>query len=56
VPGIANQSPMNIARQLYLFATGERAGAWAPLMKGVVEKLNAEDIVNISAYVASLDP
>jgi cytochrome c553 len=56
VPGIANQSPMNIARQLYLFATGERAGAWAPLMKGVVDKLNNEDIVNISAYVASLDP
>jgi len=47
---------MNIARQLYLFQTGERAGAWAPLMKAVVEKLNAEDIVNISAYVASLDP
>jgi cytochrome c553 len=56
VPGIANQSPMNIARQLYLFQTGERAGAWAPLMKPVVEKLNAEDIVNISAYVASLEP
>jgi cytochrome c553 len=56
VPGIANQSPMNIARQLHLFATGERAGVWSPLMKGVVEKLNAEDIVNISAYVASLEP
>jgi cytochrome c553 len=56
VPGIANQSPMNIARQLYLFANGERAGVWAPLMKGVVEKLTPEDIVNISAYVASLEP
>jgi cytochrome c553 len=56
VPGIANQSPMNIARQLYLFQTGERAGAWAPLMKPVVDKLNAEDIVNIAAYVASLEP
>jgi cytochrome c553 len=56
VPSIANQSPMNIARQLYLFANGDRGGAWAPLMKGVVEKLTNEDIVNISAYVASLDP
>ena len=37
-------------------ATGERAGTWAPLMKGVVDKLNPEDIVNISAYVASLEP
>ena len=56
VPGIAGQSPMNIARQIYLMQTGERAGAWAPLMKAVVEKLSAEDIVNISAYVASLEP
>jgi len=36
VPGIAGQSPVTIARQLYLMSTGERAGAWAPLMKGVV--------------------
>jgi cytochrome c553 len=56
VPGIANQSPVNIARQLYLMATGERAGTWAVLMKGVVEKLDNDDVVAISAYVASLDP
>jgi len=36
--------------------TGERAGAWAPLMKGVVEKLTNEDIVAISAFVASQEP
>ena len=53
MPGIAGQSPVTIARQLYLMATGERAGAWAPLMKGVVEKLTNEDIVAISAFVAS---
>ena len=56
VPGIAGQSPVTIARQLYLMATGERAGAWAPLMKGVVEKLTNEDIVAISALVASQEP
>jgi cytochrome c553 len=56
VPGIAGQSPVNIARQLYLMASGERAGTWAVLMKGVVEKLTNDDIVAISAYVASLDP
>jgi cytochrome c553 len=56
VPGIAGQSPVTIARQLYLFATGERAGAWAPLMKGVVEKLTNDDIVAISAFAASLEP
>jgi cytochrome c553 len=56
VPGIAGQSPVTIARQLYLMATGERAGTWAPLMKGVVEKLTNEDIVAISAFVASQEP
>ena len=56
VPGLAGQSPVNIARQLYLMATGERAGAWAVLMKDVVEKLTNDDIVAISAYIASLEP
>ena len=37
-------------------ATGERAGAWAVLMKDVVEKLTNDDIVAISAYIASLEP
>jgi cytochrome c553 len=56
VPGIAGQSPVNIARQLHLMATGERAGTWAALMKGVVEKLTGDDIVAISAFAASLEP
>ena len=56
MPGIAGQSPVTIARQLYLMATGERAGTWAPLMKRVVEKLTNEDIVAISAFVASQEP
>jgi cytochrome c553 len=56
VPGIAGHSPITIARQLYLMATGDRAGAWAPLMKGVGERLNNDDIVAISAFVASLEP
>jgi cytochrome c553 len=36
--------------------TGARAGAWTPLMKGVVEKLTNDDVVAISAYLASLEP
>jgi cytochrome c553 len=56
VPGLAGQSPITIARQLYLFANGDRAGSWAPLMKGVVEKLTNDDIVAISAFAASLEP
>jgi cytochrome c553 len=56
VPSIAGQSPVNIARQLYLFATNERAGMWAVLMKGVVENLTNDDIVAISAFIGSLEP
>jgi cytochrome c553 len=56
VPGIAGQSPMNVARQLHLFATGERAGTWAALMKDAVDNLTNDDIVAISAWVGSLEP
>jgi cytochrome c553 len=56
VPSIAGQSPVTIARQLYLFSTGERTGSWSPLMKGVVDKLTNDDIVAISAFAASLEP
>jgi cytochrome c553 len=56
VPNIAGRSPGNIARQIYYFQTGDRGGASAALMKGVVEKLTGDDVLAISAYVASLEP
>ncbi|HEY4407123.1 MAG TPA: cytochrome C [Xanthobacteraceae bacterium] len=56
VPGIAGRSPGNIARELYYFQIGTRGGASAALMKGVTEKLSADDILAISAYVASREP
>jgi cytochrome c553 len=56
VPNIAGRSPGNIARQLYYIQTGERGGTSAALMKGVVEKLDGDDVIAISAYVASLEP
>jgi cytochrome c553 len=56
VPGIAGQSPITVARQLYDMQSGDRRGAMAALMTAVVEKLNADDILAISAYVASRDP
>ncbi len=47
------QSLVNVGRQLYLMATGERTGSWAVLMiKGVVEKLTNDDIVAIFAHIA----
>jgi cytochrome c553 len=54
IPRIAGRSPSQMARQLYDFKTGARNGVNAPLMKGVVANLTDTDIVNITAYLASL--
>ena len=56
VPGIAGRSPSYIARQLYDMQAGARRGEWTELMKPIVVKLSDEDLVNVSAYVASLPP
>jgi cytochrome c553 len=56
VPGLRGRSPSYIARQLFDFQQGTRRGAWSPLMAGVVESLTAEDMINLSAYLASLPP
>ena len=54
IPPIAGRSPSATGRQLYDFKTGARHGKNAGMMKPVVEKLSDADIVNISAYLASL--
>jgi cytochrome c553 len=54
IPGIAARSPSYIARQLYDIQQGARHGDMVTLMKPVVAKLTAEDILNIAAYTASL--
>ena len=56
VPRLAGLHPIYIARQLYLFKEGGRAGVDAALMKKPAAQLTAEDIVNLSAYAASLPP
>jgi cytochrome c553 len=53
VPGIAGRSPSYTVRQLHDMQTGARKGTWSELMKPVVEKLTAEDMLNIAAYTAS---
>ena len=55
-PPIAGRSPSYLARQLFDFKTGARNGTMAPLMKPVVARLDADDMLAISAYVASLPP
>jgi cytochrome c553 len=53
VPGIAGRSPSYLFRQLYDVQRGTRH---SPLMTPVVAQLTAEDMVNITAYVASRKP
>jgi cytochrome c553 len=54
VPRIAGLHPIYIARQLIYFKEGNRNGADAPLMKKTVAQLSEDDIISLSAYVASL--
>lgn len=56
VPRLAGVHPIYLARQLYHFREGTRKGPDAPLMAKVVAKLTDEDIINLSAYAASLSP
>jgi cytochrome c553 len=56
VPRLAGLHPIYVARQLYLFKDGDRSGPDAPLMKKPVASLSDADILNLSAYVASLAP
>ena len=56
VPRLAGLHPIYVARQLHLFKDGDRTGPDAPLMKKPVAALTDADILNISAYLASLPP
>jgi len=56
IPSIAGRSPSYLGRQIYDFKTGARHGANSALMKAPVAKLNDTDIVNIVAYLTSLEP
>jgi cytochrome c553 len=56
VPTLRGRSPSYIARQLADMKLGLRRGAWTPLMAPVVVSLSAEDILNLAAYLASLEP
>ncbi|MFI4928325.1 MAG: c-type cytochrome [Burkholderiales bacterium] len=56
IPPLAGRSPTYLARQLHDFQTGARAGANGQLMKQPVEQLTGADIVDIVAYLGSLDP
>ena len=56
VPAIAGRSASYLMRQLFDFKHGARAGAWSPLMKGVVANLSETEMLAIAAYAAAQDP
>lgn len=56
VPPIAGRSPSYIARQLWDIQRGTRNGPGVQLMKAAIATLTTEDIVSLSAYVASRSP
>jgi hypothetical protein len=52
----AGRSPSYLTRQLYDMQHGNRNGAWTVLMAPVIAGMNADDVLNASAYLASLQP
>ena len=56
IPPLAGRTPTYMVRQMFTIKSGERAGHAAALMKQAVANLTVDDMLNISAYIASLDP
>ncbi len=56
VPRLAGRSPSYLLRQLYDVQQGTRTGPSTLLMKAVVANLTLDDMIAISAYLASRDP
>jgi cytochrome c553 len=55
-PPLAGRSPSYLARQLYDIQQFTRNGPGTQLMRPVVQNLTQEDILDITAYLASLQP
>jgi cytochrome c553 len=55
IPPLAGRSPSYLAREIFDIQQGARAGShpMLSLMKRTVEKLTPDDIINITAYLAS---
>jgi cytochrome c553 len=55
-PPIAGRLPTGLFRQIYAIQTGARHGQNAVMMKPVVASLSKSQIIDLAAYVASLEP
>lgn len=56
IPSIAGRSPTYIVRQLWDMQAGARNGAGAKAMKPVIASLSSQDMLALSAYLATLKP
>jgi cytochrome c553 len=55
-PPLAGRQPSYLGRQLWDFKVGARNGTMAHLMKPAAEKLTQDDLIDVTAYLASLAP
>ncbi len=56
IPPLAGRMPNHMVRQMFMIQNGDRAGPQSALMAQVVAKLSVEDMLNLAAYAASLEP
>jgi cytochrome c553 len=56
IPGLAGRTPTYIVRQLFMIQNGERDGARVEQMKPIVADLTLDDMLNVAAYLGSLEP
>ncbi len=55
-PNLAGQNEAYLAHALHAYKKGERSGGQAEVMKAYVSGLSDEDIDNLAAYYASMEP
>jgi cytochrome c553 len=56
MPPLAGRSPSHTMRQLFDMKAGARRGPWAEVMAPTLRAMSVQDLMAVSAYVASLDP
>lgn len=56
MPALAGRSPIYLVRQMMDIKHGSRQGPGAGLMTGVVARLTDDDMLDIAAYLSSLEP
>ncbi len=55
-PNLAGQKEQYLVSSLKAYKAQQRTGGNAPIMYGMVAPLSDDDIANLAAYFASLDP